>query len=73
MIMRVKERRGRETLSSLSSLSSRKKERERERECNTCAGKITSDCNGTRVASKDDERRSSESKRNRGKEEERYY
>ncbi len=68
MIMRVKERRGRETLSSLSSsLSSRKKERERERVQHLC-GEITSDCNGTRVASKDDERRSSESKRNRGKE-----
>ena len=66
MIMRVKERRGRETLSSLSSLSSRKKERERERVQHLC-GEITSDCNGTRVA-KDDERRSSESKRNRGKE-----
>ena len=68
MITRVKERRGRETLSSLSSsLSSRKKERERERVQHLC-GEITSDCNGTRVASKDDERRSSESKRNRGKE-----
>ena len=68
MIMRFKERRGRETLSSLSSsLSSRKKERERERVQHLC-GEITSDCNGTRVASKDDERRSSESKRNRGKE-----
>lgn len=67
MIMRLKERRGRETLSSLSSLSSRKKERERERVQHLC-GEITSDCNGTRVASKDDERRSSESKRNRGKE-----
>ena len=66
MIMRLKERRGRETLSSLSSLSSRKKERERERVQHLC-GEITSDCNGTRVA-KDDERRSSESKRNRGKE-----
>jgi len=65
MITRVKERRGRETLSSLSSsLSSRKKERERERVQHLC-GEITSDCNGTRVASKDDERRSSESKRNR--------
>ena len=64
MITRVKERRGRETLSSLSSsLSSRKKERERERVQHLC-GEITSDCNGTRVA-KDDERRSSESKRNR--------
>ena len=68
MIMRLKERRGRETLSSLSSSSSsRKKERERERVQHLC-GEITSDCNGTRVASKDDERRSSESKRNRGKE-----
>ena len=67
MIMRLKERRGRETLSSLSSSSSsRKKERERERVQHLC-GEITSDCNGTRVA-KDDERRSSESKRNRGKE-----
>ena len=36
--MRLKERRGRETLSSLPSLSSRKKERERERA--TCAGKL---------------------------------
>ena len=62
-MMRSKEQRGRETLSSLSSLSSRKKEREREREGNLC-GEITSDCNGTRVA-KDDERRSSGSKRNR--------
>jgi len=71
MIMRLKERRGRETLSSLSSSSSsRKKERERERErerVQHLCGEITSDCNGTRVA-KDDERRSSESKRNRGKE-----
>ena len=67
MIMRLKERRGRETLSSLSSSSSsRKKERERERErVQHLCGEITSDCNGTRVASKDDERRSSESKRNR--------
>jgi len=69
MIARLKERRGRETLSSLSSSSSRKKERERERVQHLC-GEITSDCHGTqRVASKDDERRSSESKRNRdGKE-----
>ena len=68
MMLCLKERRGRETLSSLSSsLSSRKKERERERVQHLC-GEITSDCNGTRVASKDDERRSSESKRNRGKE-----
>ena len=68
MIMRLKERRGRETLSSLSSLClPEKKERERERVQHLC-GEITSDCNGTRVASKDDERRSSESKRNRGKE-----
>ena len=67
MIMRLKERRGRETLSSLSSLLlPEKKERERERVQHLC-GEITSDCNGTRVA-KDDERRSSESKRNRGKE-----
>ena len=68
MIMRLKERRGRETLSSLSSSSVFPKEgkRERERVQHLC-GEITSDCNGTRVA-KDDERRSSESKRNRGKE-----
>ena len=60
-MMRLKEQRGRETLSSLSSSSSRKKEREREG--NLC-GEITSDFNGTLVA-KDDERRSSGSKRNR--------
>ena len=41
MIMRLKERRGRETLSSLSSSSVFPEEgRERERECNTCAGKL---------------------------------
>lgn len=37
-MMRLKEQRGRETLSSLSSSSSRKKERERESA--TCAGKL---------------------------------
>ena len=62
-MMRLKEQRGRETLSSLSSSSSRKKERERERVQHLC-GEITSDFNGTLVA-KDDERRSSGSKRNR--------
>ena len=68
MIMRLKERRGRETLSSLSSSSSSREEgRERERECNTCAGKLRQTVT-EHVLPKDDERRSSESKRNRGKE-----
>ena len=40
MIMRLKERRGRETLSSLSSLCLPGRRKERERECNTCAGKL---------------------------------
>ena len=68
MIMRLKERRGRETLSSLSSSSVfPRRRKERERECNTCAGKLRQTVT-EHVLPKDDERRSSESKRNRGKE-----